>query len=441
MFKNVPELFILIPVMFNLRGILEQSLAARLSAASSIGVMESVSGRRKIWVGNLNLIMFQSITAGLLAGLMSSLLSWLISGIPLWRCCLMVVVASATSASASLISGMFLFVTVQTFRWLRRSPEGLIGPLTTSFGGVMSLFLLALYAGFFYLWTGSLIGIVAIVASLIGANVYFYSKTRKNVAVESIASEGWPTILFSLLLTGLSGLLLQHFLFEYKSIFALFLPVFNGVTGTFAGIYCSEAISHLHLYQLNHHLPRRTASTILILFNPIQVLLVYFITLTNSTRLTASLLFSITLLLVGNSQILLLFTLSDFLIKIFWKFKIRLETHVPVLMGTIGDLMGTLVLVTAFYVLKRTGTLPIVTNLASSSGITETLLSNAVMNSITETISTAVIPEVIAKILPDITTTTVADKAAAVITTTVTTAIADVVTSVVVEEAQRGELL
>ena len=45
-------------------------------------------------------------------------------------------------------------------------------------------------------------------------------------------------MLFSLLMTSLSGLLLQKFICEYQGVFALFLPVFTGVTGISFGIYC-----------------------------------------------------------------------------------------------------------------------------------------------------------------------------------------------------------
>lgn len=372
MFTNVPELFVLIPVIFNLRGILEQGLTSRLSKASRIGVMESISGRKKIWLGNLNLVMFQSITAGLIAGLMSCFLSWLLGhdgSLKFWRSILMIVVAAATTATSSVISGFFLFLMLQLFKRIKVNPDNFIGPLTNSIGGFMSLFILAIYAGFFYLWMGSWFGVLAMAALLLTANIYFYSKAQRNEAVDTLTSEGWPSMLFSLIVTGFSGLLLQKFISEYQSVFALFLPVFTGITGAFSGIYCSEAISHLHLFQLNRLLPRKTALTLLILSNPVQIALVFLIGFLNSHQISVSLPFFIFYLFAQNVQVLILIALADILIKISWKLSMKPESNVPTLMSTLSDISGTLVLVSIFYILKNSTNLTISTT--NSVSLTE----------------------------------------------------------------------
>lgn len=357
-FTNVPELFILIPVIFNLRGILEQGLTNRLTCASRIGVMESISGKRKIWLGNLNLVMFQSITAGIFAGIMSCFLTILLNGnLPIWRSILMIFVASATTASSSVISGLFLFLILHFFKRIKANSDDLIGPLTNSFGGFISLFILAVYAGFFYLWINNSFGILGMIVLLIGANFYFYSKAQRNEAVGTLTSEGWPSMFFSLFLTGLSGLLLQKFISQYKSVFALFLPVFTGVTGNVSGIYCSEAMIHLHLFQLNPSLPGRTALTLLVLSNPIQFILVLLIKFLNSDQISISFPFLIYYLIAQNCQVLILMALSDLLIKLSWRLSIKPEANVPALMTTLSDLSGILVLAAVFYVLKYFGSL------------------------------------------------------------------------------------
>ena len=385
MFTNVPELFVLIPVILNLRAMLEQGLTNRLTAASRIGVMDSISGRKKIWLGNLNLVMFQSITAGSIAGIMSCFLTWFIGSneLPFWRIILIIVVAAATTVSSSIISGFFLFLILQIFKFFRKNPEGLLGPLTNSFGGFMSLFVLAIYAGFFYLWMGSWLGIVAVSCLLIVANGYFYSKAQSSEAVGTLTSEGWPSMLFSLLVTGFSGLLLQRFISRYQSLFALFLPVFNGITGNFAGIYGSEAMTNLHLFQLNSSLPRKTAMTLIILSNPVQIILVLLIGYLNSHQFSTSFPFILRYILAENAQVLLLICLADVLIKLSWKLRIKPEIHVPALMSTLGDLSGTLVLVAVFFALKQTGNLVQVIETSS------------------ETIKEALVPH-IAKSVPEI---------------------------------------
>lgn len=363
-------------MILNLRVILEQGLTSRLTKASRIGVMDSISGRRKIWLGNINLVMFQSITAGMFAGLMSCFLSWLSDSkgsLKFWRCVLMVVVSTATSASSSVISGFFLFLVLQAFKKLKISPDDLLGPLTNSFGGFMSLFILAIYAGFFYLWMGSWIGICGVVVLLILANGYFYVKAQRNEAVGSLTSEGWPSMLFSLLVTGISGLLLQKFISEYQSVFVLILPIFTGITGSFAGIYSSEAMANLHLFQLNPALPKKTALTLLILSNPVQIILILLIRFLNYEQISLSLTFMISYLIAENVQVLLLMALADFLIKMSWKLSLKPESNVPALMNTLSDFSGILVLVALFYVLKQTGNL--IVDIPKSSTIIDNVIN------------------------------------------------------------------
>ena len=343
--------------------------------------MESLSGRKKIWLGNLNLVMFQSITAGMLAGLFSCFLSWLSdSNLTILRSILMIVVAAATTATTSVISGFFLFLILQMFKYFKASPDDYIGPLTSSLGGFMSLFILALYAGFFYLWLGSWMGVLAMICLLIIANSFFYSKAQRNEAVGTLTSEGWPSMLFSLLVTGLSGLLLQKFISEYQSVFALFFPVFTGITGNFAGIYCSEAMTHLHLFQLNPLLPRKTALTLLILSNPVQLILVLLIGFLNPDQISISFLFLLSYLIFENAQVLLLIALADLLIKISWKFRTKPESNVPAIMSTLSDLSGTLVLVGLFYFLKSTG------NLGGSLSAKEEVVDNIITDTANEAI-------------------------------------------------------
>ncbi len=346
--------------MLNLRGILEQSLIGRLSNATSFGVMDSLTGRRKIWFGNFNLLMFQSITAGCLASLMAAGLAFIFdeSGVVLWRVVLMVIVSAATTASASITSGVFLFVLLQFLRRLKTPWVSLIGPITSTVGSVSALLLLSVNAGFFFLWTGSWVGILFIFGLLVASSIFFYSRALRNEAVSALTSEGWPTMLFSLLITGMSGLLLQRFINKYSSLFVLVLPVFNGVSGNAAGIYCAEFLSHLHLFQLNSLLPRKTAFTLLILSNPIQLSLIGLISYFNSNSISLNLRFVLIYLIFANVCVLVLMALADGLIKLFWHLRVKPDSHIGPLQSTLGDLLATLVLVTAFYFLESTLSLP-----------------------------------------------------------------------------------
>ncbi|KAG8764231.1 hypothetical protein FRC11_011247 [Ceratobasidium sp. 423] len=72
--RVVDELFILIPMLNNLKGNLELVLSARLSTASHIGVLDRRSSRRALIGGSLTLLQLQALCVSALAAIVSFLL-------------------------------------------------------------------------------------------------------------------------------------------------------------------------------------------------------------------------------------------------------------------------------------------------------------------------------------------------------------------------------
>jgi hypothetical protein len=72
--RSVDELFILIPMLNNLKGNLELVLSARLATASHIGVLDRRSSRRALIGGSLSLLQLQALAVSALAAIVSFLL-------------------------------------------------------------------------------------------------------------------------------------------------------------------------------------------------------------------------------------------------------------------------------------------------------------------------------------------------------------------------------
>jgi solute carrier family 41 len=72
--RTVDELFILIPMLNNLKGNLELVLSARLGTASHIGVLDRRGSRRALVGGSLALLQLQALCVSALAAIVSFLL-------------------------------------------------------------------------------------------------------------------------------------------------------------------------------------------------------------------------------------------------------------------------------------------------------------------------------------------------------------------------------
>lgn len=70
-FERVTELFILVPIVLNLKGNLEMNLASRLATAANAGILDSRQGIKSVFSGNLLLLQVQAIVVGALAGVVS----------------------------------------------------------------------------------------------------------------------------------------------------------------------------------------------------------------------------------------------------------------------------------------------------------------------------------------------------------------------------------
>ena len=72
--RTVDELFILIPMLNNLKGNLELVLSARLGTAAHIGVLDRRGSRRALVGGSLTLLQLQALCVSALAATVSFLL-------------------------------------------------------------------------------------------------------------------------------------------------------------------------------------------------------------------------------------------------------------------------------------------------------------------------------------------------------------------------------
>ncbi|KAF8710609.1 Divalent cation transporter, partial [Rhizoctonia solani] len=200
--RSVDELFILIPMLNNLKGNLELVLSARLATASHIGVLDRRSSRRALIGGSLSLLQLQALCVSALAAIVSFLLGlalpetavaggstgekvgvdgnvtmrWhlgkvareLVKQAPHkvpkikdegtksgWREFIIVLSTAMSSACLSgLILGSFMCSTVLLCRRFKLDPDNIAPPLASCLGDLVTLTLTALTSTLFFYTSG-----------------------------------------------------------------------------------------------------------------------------------------------------------------------------------------------------------------------------------------------------------------------------------------------
>ncbi|CAE7197197.1 unnamed protein product [Rhizoctonia solani] len=200
--RAVDELFILIPMLNNLKGNLELVLSARLATASHIGVLDRRSSRRSLIAGSLSLLQLQALCVSALAAIVSFLLGlalpdtavaggstgekvsgdgkgskrWhigkvireLVKQAPHkapkikdgstksgWRELIMVLATAMSSACLSgLILGSFMCSIVLLCRKFKLDPDNIAPPIASCLGDLVTLTLTALTSTLFFYTSG-----------------------------------------------------------------------------------------------------------------------------------------------------------------------------------------------------------------------------------------------------------------------------------------------
>ena len=143
-FKEVPELFILVPALLGLKGNLEMTLASRLSTAANLGILDQFSNAKKIAKANLALIQIQGVVVGGLASIFALIVGW---GpqlkFDLNHALLLSTSSVLTASLASFCLGVIMIGVIIASRHLKINPDNVATPIAASLGDLVTLAILA----------------------------------------------------------------------------------------------------------------------------------------------------------------------------------------------------------------------------------------------------------------------------------------------------------
>ncbi|GAA5890368.1 hypothetical protein JCM6882_008810 [Rhodosporidiobolus microsporus] len=272
-FIRIEELFILVPILLNLKGNLEMNLAARFSTSANIGELDLRATRRSLVLGNLALLQVQALIVSLISGLLAFILGLASrKGVhhglqhPLHNAgtdetaalrggyfeALLVLCVSMLAASLSSgVLGSFMCSIVILCRRFRINPDNISTPLASALGDMVTLVILGLLSSLFIIFMGTIISTLVFLA-LLGAVAFNVVITFRNAYVQELLTIGWGPLFVAMAISSGSGMVLKTYITSYPG-FGLVSTALNALTGGAGSIFVSRISTALHSGRREHY--------------------------------------------------------------------------------------------------------------------------------------------------------------------------------------------
>ncbi|TYJ56006.1 hypothetical protein B9479_003248 [Cryptococcus floricola] len=295
-FRRVDELFILVPMIGNLKGNLEMCLSARLGTSANIGELDHRQTRKTMLVANMTLLGLQSLLISCVAAIISFVLGLVtvhrlgdtpegvsynstVPGLdpglesadqewhegytrPGWKQLVMVLATGMGSAGiSSAVLGSFMGSLIIVSRWAGTDPDNITPPLAACLGDLLTLFILALLGTALVHTMDTILPLCLLIIMSVAAG-WFTKRVMRNQWVKEVARGGWVPLIGAMLISSGTGMVLAKGVGRYRG-FALLAISMTGLTGSIGAIHANRLSTQLHtLLHPTHPHPRPLAHEI-----------------------------------------------------------------------------------------------------------------------------------------------------------------------------------
>ncbi|GJJ11857.1 hypothetical protein Clacol_006095 [Clathrus columnatus] len=338
--KRVDELYILIPMLNNLKGNLEMNLSSRLSTAANIGDLDDVLTRRSLVLGNLALLQVQALIVSAIAAVLSFVLGLALSsggsGAASKRNYLR---EATTTLQIRHKSGLKEFIVLLTSSMTSASMSSVVldnitPPIASCLGDLLTLCIIGLISAVLVRGIETVWPILLLIV-LIGCCVSNIYLSLRNKHVRPLVSQGWIPLLGAIAISSGTGMVLDKFVNQFEG-YGLLSIVIGGLPGSVGSVLVSRLSTSLHAAALHKSgVVKKPRDTILMLtlFGitlPVLFLFLTFIQLSGWTHLPL---------------LFLIIFVPTFCITFLWNRKLDPDSYAMPIQSSAVDLIGQLMLV------------------------------------------------------------------------------------------------
>ncbi|KAJ1960268.1 hypothetical protein GGI12_003897 [Dipsacomyces acuminosporus] len=359
-FDKIPALFIMIPVLLNLKSNIELNMSTRLSTQANMGVFDNKAHKFKLMRSNMELLLLQSIIIGACVGLVSALLSLIPGGgksgkSPLPERGFLVWVSESSFllasgvGSAAIGSGAIGLLTCFTVAVSHRfgvDPDNIGTPIASSFGDLSTLMILSALSGLLI----RVIGTAwpwALVLVFLGFGAFLLTLIQRDDEIAHHIKEGWLPLVYAGITSSIAGIIVEKCAARYPGMPAL-VPVLNGIGGNIGTVFSARLSTSLHRKQSNAVEHNLVMFILLVINIPIQIGFLATHKALDPSSLTISLGFCLLYTTATIIHALAILLLSRAACNFLWSRGYDPDDYVNPFVTGSGDLLGTSLLALVF---------------------------------------------------------------------------------------------
>ncbi|XP_040075181.1 solute carrier family 41 member 1 [Ixodes scapularis] len=372
-FIDVSQLFVLVPALLGLKGNLEMTLASRLSTQAHLGKMDSLMEVLNITCGNMALLQCQSLVVGAMASLYAIVTSLVVfsEDISLRHGILVLSSAVITVSVASFILGSIMVSVVVLSKFCRVNPDNVSISIAAALGDVVTVGLLACVSAAIFHFLDPWLSLLVSGPLLLLVPLWTYV-AYKNQNTRDVLSSGWVPIICAMLISSLSGNILDVAIKKFTSM-AAFQPLMNGVGGNLAAVHASRMSTLLHRQKsVQVEAPSggssvspaegtgeanpRSGYVLVALVVPGHLVFMNLVSLAKNGTPITNVVFITLFCVAALLQVIALLPTTNVIVRALWRHKVDPDSSAIPYVTALGDLLGTGLLTLVFWAMSQLGT-------------------------------------------------------------------------------------